>query len=231
LPEEFDYSRALNIGIEAARGDLIVSLSAHAIPLDEQWLGKMTAPFADESVAGVACRQVPWPNASWEEVRRLSNQFGSTRREYSSDNLDGMTFSNAGSCVRRSVWREMPFTLPAAEDLDWAERVIAAGWRIVYEPEAVAYHSHDESARATAHRLMDISRAADSGESGRGRWRAVREATGYARRESGAVLGLDEPFRRKLAYLVEAARVAWYYVIDFSRSGTTAERRREDSQR
>ncbi len=32
---EFDYSTALNTGIEDVRGDVIVSLSAHAIPLDE----------------------------------------------------------------------------------------------------------------------------------------------------------------------------------------------------
>ena len=34
----FDYSTALNLGIEQARGDILVSLSAHAIPLDERWL-------------------------------------------------------------------------------------------------------------------------------------------------------------------------------------------------
>src|SRR4051812_8888160 len=33
-PDEFDYSKALNLGIESVRGDLVVSLSAHAIPVD-----------------------------------------------------------------------------------------------------------------------------------------------------------------------------------------------------
>jgi rhamnosyltransferase len=37
-PAEFDYSKALNLGIEHVRGELVVSLSAHAIPVDEHML-------------------------------------------------------------------------------------------------------------------------------------------------------------------------------------------------
>ena len=62
-PEEFDYSRALNVGIEAVEGDVILLLSAHAIPVDEHWVAHMLAPFADPAVAGVASRQVPWDDA------------------------------------------------------------------------------------------------------------------------------------------------------------------------
>ena len=46
-PEDFDYSRSLNIGIAELAGDIILILSAHAIPLDEEWVARMTAPFAD----------------------------------------------------------------------------------------------------------------------------------------------------------------------------------------
>ena len=56
-PTEFDYSKALNLGIEQVRGDLAVSLSAHAIPADEHLLERLTAPFDDPKVAGVAARQ------------------------------------------------------------------------------------------------------------------------------------------------------------------------------
>jgi glyceraldehyde 3-phosphate dehydrogenase len=41
-------------------------------------------------------------------------------------------------------------------------------------------------------------------------------------------LGLDAPARRKLAHLADVVRVSLFYVLDFSRAGTTAERRRED---
>ena len=228
-PTEFDYSKALNLGIESVRGDLIVSLSAHAIPADERFLERLTAPFEDPKVAGVAARQVPWPDAPWQEVRRLQDQFTTTPRVFSGADGDEILFSNAASGIRRTVWSGEPFTLPAVEDLEWARRVVSRGWKIVYEPEAAVYHSHDEDPRAQAQRLIDLSRAADPASRTRTKRRTAHEAAGFFVRDSRAVLELEEPVRRKLVYLRDVARVAWYYVLDFSRSGTTAERRREDS--
>ncbi len=226
-PGDFDYSKALNVGIDEVRGDLVVSISAHAIPVDDQWLERMTAPFEDPNVAGVFSRQVPWPEAPWREVHRLREQFGETGRVYSKTNADGIVFSNAASSIRRSVWRDQPFTLPAVEDLEWAQRVVAAGWTIVYESGAAVYHSHHENARAQARRLIDINRVIDAPH--RTRRRTLREAAGLLFRDSRQIFALDEPLQRKLVYLVDLLRVACYYVADFSRSGTTAERRREDS--
>lgn len=227
-PEDFDYSKALNVGIEEVRGDIIVSLSAHAIPVDDQWLERMSEPFEDARVAGVSSRQVPWPNAPWQEVQRLGHQFGRARRVYSQANSEEVVFSNAASSIRRKVWREQPFTLPAVEDLDWARRVVAEGWSIVYEPEAAVYHSHHENPRARARRLIDINRVYVE-DAPRTRRRTLREAAGLLFRDSRSILDLDEPVRLKLAYLADLVRTVCFYVFDFSRAGTTAERRREDA--
>ena len=228
-PKEFDYSKALNLGIDEVGGELVVVLSAHAIPADAYMLERLIDPFDTTGVAGVAARQLPWPNAPWREIHRLRHQFGETREVYEQSNADRIVFSNACSCIRRSVWSEEPFTLPAVEDLDWARRVVAAGWNIVYEPEATVYHSHDEGPRAQAQRLIDINRVADDGIQRRTTRRTAREAVGLAVRDTRQVLSLDEPLRRKPGYVAEIIRVAWYYALDFSRDGTTAERRREDS--
>ena len=118
----------------------------------------LTAPFRDDRVAGVAGRQIPWPDAPWHEVQRLQRQFGDTPRVFTADDPDEIVFSNAASSFLRSVWEREPFTLPAVEDLEWARRVVSAGWTIVYEPQAEVYHSHAESARAQARRLIDIGR-------------------------------------------------------------------------
>jgi glycosyltransferase involved in cell wall biosynthesis len=228
-PGDFDYSRSLNVGIERVRGSLVLILSAHAVPVDDEWVGRMAAPFADPAVAGVASRQTPWEDAPWREVLRLSRQFNQTRREYAPGHAGEMVFSNAASCIRRSAWIDAPFTLPAAEDLDWARRVVAAGGKVVYEPAAAVYHSHRESPRAQAQRLIDISRVDGTGGAARTRRRTLREAAGLLYRDSRSILGLDEPVRRKLGHLAELLRVVAYYVIDFSRSGTTAERRRANA--
>jgi glycosyltransferase involved in cell wall biosynthesis len=228
-PGAFDYSKALNVGIAEVVGDLVVNLSAHAIPLDDRWLELMTAPFADERVAGVAGRQVPWPDAPWQEVHRLAHQFPETGRT-NGRGAEDIVFSNAASVIRRSVWLEHTFTLPVSEDIEWAQRVVAAGWKVVYEPRACVYHSHFENARAQALRMIDLNKLRDEGRA-RTRLRTLREAAGMLMRDSRKILGLDEPRRRKLVYLAELVRMVCYYVVDFSRSGTIAERRREASLR
>jgi rhamnosyltransferase len=222
---DFDYSKALNAGIEATSGELVISLSAHAIPLDEGWLEAMAGPFADPRVAGVGCRQVPWPDAPWREAQRLEETFGDTRRVFTQTDQDGLLFSNAASCLRRSVWLGHPFTLPAVEDLDWARRMTAAGWHIVYEPATAVYHSHREGPRAQARRLIDINRVHVDGAT-RTRRRTLREAAGLLYRDGSSILALDRPPRRKVSELADLVCTASFYVSDFSRSGTTAERRR-----
>jgi rhamnosyltransferase len=226
-PSDFDYSKALNLGIEHVRGEIVVSISAHAIPIDDGWLERMTAPFEGKRVAGVSSRQVPWPNAPWQEVKRLSQQFSKARAVYAAGDRGGdVVFSNGASAVRRSVWREHPFTLPAVEDLEWAERVIRLGWTIVYEPGAAVYHSHEEPPRAQARRMIDINRVHPRGR--HARLRTLREAGGLFVRDARWILGLDEPLRRRVGHLFNLVLVVFYYVVDFSKAGTTAERRRAD---
>jgi glycosyltransferase involved in cell wall biosynthesis len=223
-PASFDYSRALNMGIAATSGELVASLSAHAIPVDDLWLEHMAAPFADPRVAGVASRQVPWPDAPWQEVRRLAETFGDEPVVYDISGIDRVVFSNAASMIRRAVWAESPFTLPSVEDLDWARRSLAAGRLIAYEPRAAVSHSHREAPRAQAHRLIDINRV--SGGARRTRLRTLREGLGLLVRDGRAIASLDVPLAQKPVYLWDLARVAFYYVTDFERSGTVAEWRR-----
>ena len=228
-PDEFDYSKALNLGIEHVQGELVVSLSAHAVPVDDRWLETAVAAFDDPGVAGVSTRQVPWPDAPWQEVNRIQWMFGADRRVYSASTGDELFFSNAASVIRRDVWSQHHFTLPAVEDLEWAERVVAAGWKIVYEPDTAVYHSHHETPREQARRMIDINRVHVPSGRRRTLLRTLREAASYLLRDARRILALDEPVTRRLAYLGELALTVWYYVVDFSSAGTTAERRRADS--
>jgi rhamnosyltransferase len=222
-PESFDYSKALNLGIEAAGGELIISLSAHAIPREADWLERMTAPFADERVAAVGCRQVPWPDAHWRERLRIAAMFPDAPRVFAVEDVDVLVFSNVASCFRRSMWERFPFSLPAVEDLDWAQRVVAAGSKIVYEPSASVYHSHDESAPRQARRLIDIFRAHDLTE---GRRRTlpltIWQGGGLFYRDLRAICGLDEPRLIKVRYVLTSLRVAWRFVVGFGSRKTPA---------
>ena len=78
------------------------------------------------------------------------------------------------------------------------------------------FHSHHESPRAQAQRLIDISRvttpasrnATAHGPRGRGLLSARCRADHRARRSA----------RRKLVYLRELVALSWFYVLDFSRA-------------
>ena len=64
---EFNYGGSLNSGIEILDKDLIIILSAHAIPRSQDFLHELIQPFCDPGIAGTYSRQNPWPvsNGMW----------------------------------------------------------------------------------------------------------------------------------------------------------------------
>ena len=145
--EEFTYGRALNIGTAEAAGNVVVFLSAHAIPANDRWLSSLVGHFTDASVAGVYGKQLPHGNAYPPVRAQLLGRFKSTSQAQTSP--DQHFFSNANAAIRRDVWERTPFNeeICYCEDQMWARTVLSLGHKIMYEPEAAVYHSHNESIR------------------------------------------------------------------------------------
>jgi rhamnosyltransferase len=143
-PTTFTYGRALNIGIEVARGEFVVSLSAHSLPASERWLAHLLDGFRDRNVAAVYGRHLPRANATKLELvgMRLSGVMSVRARRQTRD----MMFSNANGAFRRHLTLDHPFDeiIPGAEDLAWADWAVRQGWAVYYEPRAAVYHSHGE---------------------------------------------------------------------------------------
>ena len=157
-PEEFTFGRALNRAAGQARGEYLVMLSAHASPADERWLAHLLRPFTERRVAAVYGRQLPRAEA-WPPVKvDLQHCYGPERQVHTS--MEEAFFSNANGAIRRALWEKLPFdeTLPACEDQDWARRAVAAGYCIVYEPQAAVYHSHNETPWRVYRRYRDEER-------------------------------------------------------------------------
>ncbi len=51
---DFTFGHSLNIGIQQTSGKYIVIVSAHTLPFDEHWLGKLIEPLRDDKIAMVA---------------------------------------------------------------------------------------------------------------------------------------------------------------------------------
>lgn len=143
-PETFTYGRSLNIGIRAAHGDVVASLSAHSTPADECWLENLLEPFRDPRVAGVYGRQLPRPHATRMELlgMRLSGVMDERPRRHRRNPM----FSNANGAFRRALCLQVPFDeeVRGAEDLAWARVMLRLGYEVAYQPAATVYHSHGE---------------------------------------------------------------------------------------
>jgi rhamnosyltransferase len=139
--------------------EYLVYLTQDATPADPHWLANLVAPMQeDERVAGVFSRHLPRPTSSPSMVRQLTTiwQSGLEQRlvkempesieAYEADKFYYIYFSNTSSALRRSVWQTHSFPHTAfAEDAIWADHVLRAGFRLVYEPDSRVIHSHDYS--------------------------------------------------------------------------------------
>ena len=77
---KFLPGKAINLGIKKSKGELIVCLSAHCIPINNDWLKRIVHALKDPKVAGVYGRQKPLSYSSDFDKRDLFNLFGPEKK-------------------------------------------------------------------------------------------------------------------------------------------------------
>ena len=149
-PAEFSFGRALNLGCAAATGDVLVIVSAHVYPLDEKWLDRMVGPFARPDVGLVYGGQTGDSRSHFSELELMRRWFP----DVDDDDQQTPFCNNANCAVRAEAWRALPYdeTLTGLEDLEWAKRALAAGWKLVYAADARVAHIHNEPFSKTRNR-------------------------------------------------------------------------------
>jgi len=162
-PDAFHHARTRNFAATMASGEILVYLSQDAIPASELWLHNMLANFDDSNVGAVYGRQIPKPGSFAERHETLDTLYGARRFVKDPAHRNGLGyrfyhFSNANSAIRRSVWSatQFPEDMKVFEDLGIAKLILDSGWKIVYEPEASVYHSHNHSTVGLFKRYFDI---------------------------------------------------------------------------
>jgi glycosyltransferase involved in cell wall biosynthesis len=166
---EFSFGRALNRGCSAADGDILLIASAHVYPVYDTYVEHLTKSFAHDGVAIAYGRQVGDERTKFSESRVMLKWFPTEniwdqRHPFS---------NNANAAVLRSVWKESPYDedLTGLEDLDFAQKAIAHGYKIAYIADAPVVHVHEESWSVTRNRYR-------------------REAMAYARIVEGSQMSL-----------------------------------------
>lgn len=170
---DFTFGYALNVGCEASLGEYLVFVSAHIIPIDNEWLTNLLLPFGNEKVAMVYGRQMGTQASKFSEQMDFKRLFGTSPVN---SNVPLSYANNANSAIRKDIWEKRHFDeyLFGLEDIDWARDLARQGYSIHYEPTATIYHIHEE------------------------KWSQVFNR--YRREAIAAVrIGLDEPPQSKLS--------------------------------
>ena len=150
LSTEFTFGRSLNLGIRAARRDLVVIASAHVYPVYPDWLEMLLRPFEAPEVALTYGKQRGPEGAKFSEQQIFDQWYPDVSRP----RQETAFCNNANAAIRRGLWEEHPYdeTLTGLEDLAWAKWAKEQGYAIAYVAEAEIVHVHNETPRGVFNR-------------------------------------------------------------------------------
>ena len=141
---EFTFGRSLNFGCAASCGEVLVLLSAHCIPDNENWLQDLINPLIEQTSEYSYGRQIP---------RRGISKFseGMVFKKYYPEQPSipqvGYFCNNANSAILRTTWERLRFNekLTGLEDMDLAKRLVDGGGAVSYVASSAVEHIHEES--------------------------------------------------------------------------------------
>jgi GT2 family glycosyltransferase len=152
------FAAGNNIGLRAATGDLLVLLNddteTHA-----GFLSALEHAFEDPAV-GIAGAKLLYPDGTIQhaggylhDVRGATEHHGrhSPGEGHFEETFEPEFVTGAALAIRRTALQQIGFLDEGFwpiyyEDVDWCYRARAAGWRVVYVPQAIV--THHESATA-----------------------------------------------------------------------------------
>ncbi|MFC2154207.1 glycosyltransferase family 2 protein [Candidatus Altiarchaeota archaeon] len=164
--EDFGHGKTRNLGARLSNGKYVIFITQDAIPANEKWLAYLLMAVEEEhKITGVYGRNIPRVDACPSEARYILRGWGPEKRikelkieKYNSYNYkETVFFSNTGSCIPKKVLLEFPFNeeIVQMEDQEWSKRVLEAGYKIIYEPRSLVYHSHNYNLKQLFKRYFD----------------------------------------------------------------------------
>jgi glycosyltransferase involved in cell wall biosynthesis len=140
--EDFSFGYALNEGIRNANNKIIISISAHCLPINENWLENLISPIYSGCADLTFGSQISDPNARCSEFNYFKNK-------YHPENILSLplekSFNNANSAFLKNYWDKVKFdeNIKAQEDIFFANNVTALGGKIKYINTAKVVHYHN----------------------------------------------------------------------------------------
>ena len=156
----FDFSRAVNCGVLASRGELVLMLNDDIEAESSDWLGRMAAHLDDPGVGAVGAallypdRSIQHIGIEFEDAQPIHSFRGCQLSEAAAAGSDAAraVSSATGACLlaRRNdllALGGMSLEFPASYgDIDLCLRLAQWGLRVVVEPAATLVH-HESASR------------------------------------------------------------------------------------
>lgn len=114
---EFTFGRALNIGVEQSKFNVIVAISAHCIPVGKKWLSKLVSPIISGHAHMTYGSHLASKGSRSSEINYFHEKFC-----HSSGLKNSPLLNNGNSAFLKSLWSKRSFNefLPAQEDMEFA---------------------------------------------------------------------------------------------------------------
>lgn len=134
---------ARNNGGTHASGGYLVFLDSDCVA-NRNWLREMLAPFKDRAIAGVQGR---YKNKQKELIARFIHLEIEERYEKMAKHRYIDFIGSYSAAYRVDVFKEMKgfdtfFPMASGEDTDLSFRIHEAGYKMIFNPKAIVYHSH-----------------------------------------------------------------------------------------
>ncbi|WP_131668559.1 glycosyltransferase [Psychrobacter pygoscelis] len=140
---EFTYGRSLNVGCKFAKGDFLVFISGHCLPVNSSWLDELVKPLIENKASYSYGRQEGKDTTKFSEYQHFDKYFPT----YDKIPQKGYFCNNANSAIKREAWEVFKFNeqLTGLEDMYLAKQLKEAAYDIAYVSRASVYHIHDEN--------------------------------------------------------------------------------------
>ena len=139
----FSFGRSLNQGCRSATGEILVFISGHCVPYDENWIRALARPIQDGLAEYTYGRQIGGPRSFFSECRIFE-------KYYPPESMipqENFFCNNANSAILREAWERLYFDeeLTGLEDLELAQRLMKSQGRVAYCADSVVIHHHSET--------------------------------------------------------------------------------------
>jgi GT2 family glycosyltransferase len=141
------FSAAVNTGVRAAKGDLILLINTDVIP-NTDFLVKVIPGFKDKSVFAISLHEKGFGSAKGTFV---DGYIQLAMGDEGNKNHPSFYVSGGSGVFRRSIWIELggmdekllsPFYW---EDIDLCYRAAKRGYKLLWEPDGVVEHHHEST--------------------------------------------------------------------------------------